>query len=684
MSNIRNQNAFFFLSYFFLPCFILLGMGRNASLHAEVEMLLGVDRALIYEGESFAYQIALTDSQQIPDSIAPDLSAFVRDFQVKALPKQTSSNSSFQMGTGRQIRRETISSTIYTYELTPKKSGDLTIPAPMVLVDGKRLRPKTVKIGRETLRNPGEGSISVSVRGPDKQDIVFLTVETDRERLYPLQSLIVSLVVQVKALPENLTQNDPLSVLGSPPQLTIPWLDDRNLPKGLVPDQPLDVWASKYTTPQTQQGFSINGFASRGLGFDDDFFNDPFSMRRNMFERRLLQFRPKPKKINRHDEAGNEAIYYEYRFERAFKTEELGDFIFGPVILKGVFAVADAKAEQGAVPRTIYAVAPAVSVEVVDVPEENRPDNYIGAFGQFDWTVDILPKNARIGDPMTATLRLSGKGSTLNIKPPDLAMIPEIAKSFKTIFPPSEETDKNSCTLTYSIRPLKSGTVVFPSIPISFFDVDQQRFVEVRSAPVSLEIEEAAGVRPLVQMGNRPFSGQLERSERGLFANMIDPSGAVDRSVNYPRLFGLALGLLVAYALCAATVGVWKLWNTDPRRRRQVGALSRARNRLGELRREIRSANNTVNPAAGQAGSFGVSLQSILYDYIADKTGSDGRGMTTKDACEKLAATGLVPNDLDEIRRLLETLDAARYGGFDLQSLDKQIDVAEKFLHRVF
>lgn len=649
--------------------FFLLFIGHAAPLLAEMELLVGVNRAMIYEGESLVYQIALVDSQPIPDSLVPDLSEFNEFFYVKLLSKRT------------EVLNMSTFSTILDYGLIPKKSGDLAIPAPKVVVDGKKIFVSSVQIGKETLRAAGNGSIPIKIQAPESQDIALVEIQTDRQRLYPLQILTVSLVVRLKSLPEELTRQDPLSVLGEPPKLTIPWANDQALPKGIVPQKNLNDWVSGFFTKRGQRGFSINDYESRGLGFDDDFFNDPFSARRSLFERRLLQFRPTPKRIQLLDAEGKETTYWEYRFDRVFQAEELNSYSFGPVVLKGGFAVPDPSARQGASVRPIYAVAQPVSVQVVDVPEADRPETYIGAFGQFDWKVDIQPKKAKVGEPMTATLRLSGKGSTANVKAIDLGDIAAITENFKTYYPPTEESDGNSCTFTYTLRPQKAGKIDFPPIAVSFFDVESERFVDRANEPIPLEIEAASTLSNIQSPPGiaRTLSGQLERSEKGFFANMTDLSGAIDQSVDYTRLFYFALTSAGAYCVVVVSTMFWRRRRSDPKRKRRSGALGRAKNRLSEIKRNARSADLSPDEILRLCDS----LRGVLCGYVADKTNSVEQGLTSHDACEKLAESETSPENVDQLRRILDVLDGARYGGIDLHSIDQLIATTEQLLQRL-
>ncbi|MDR2705628.1 MAG: BatD family protein, partial [Planctomycetaceae bacterium] len=552
-------------------------------LHAAPQMLVGVERTTVYEGESILYWITLFDTQPIDDSITPDISAFT-DFNVQTLPKQPSNHRSVHINNG--FRTETTTSRIrFAYVLTPKRSGSLIIPLPKVLVNGRQLVPDSVEVGGLALREiPTGGAIPVAVTPPNDQDIALLKIETNKTRLYPFQPLTITLVVQLKGLPEKIDSGqttNPLQVLRDPPKLIIPWAnEDAALPKGMIPQQKIVDWLRGLNVRKPQYGFAINDYISSGIGFDDDFFRSPFSFG-GMMRRTPLQFAPKPVKIKRPDSNGKETTYWEFRFSRTFIPEEIGRFSFGSVTLKGVFAAEDSTAPQGASPRDVYALTSEVQVEVADVPQDNRPNSYIGAFGTFDWAVDLQPRQAKVGEPMTLTLRLTGQGSTAHVKPPDLSQNPEITANFK-VYPPTEEVNDQSCTFTYTVRPSRAGSLVLPSLSAAFFDVEKEEFVTLQSNPVTAEITETKTTQSAPIFGDRPptFSGTLERSEKGLFANMTDPSKAVQPSVNFVRWSVTIISLISVYIILVFGVFVWQASHSNPKLRRRRGACKRAKQRL--------------------------------------------------------------------------------------------------------
>jgi len=576
------------------------------SAMAEPQLAVQLDRTTIYEGESFFYQLTVSDTNPIHDNVMPDTSAWT-DFDVRSLVPKTSrqSGSFFSMTivngkTVKDDRSSTTYSTRFGYVLTPKHTGLQTIPFPQVTVDSKTLLPKSFSVDEGNRQIMADYSIAVQVVAPEEQDIVSLTIETNRQRLYPMQPLEVTLVMQIKGMPGRFAETSPFNVLRQLPQLHIPW--SAETPKGFQSTQK----AEDHTSRQ----------------------------------------------IKRSDAQGNEILYWEFRFTRTLIPIEFGNYSFGPATLQGTLPVADASAPNGISGQRIYAVAKPVSIAVVDVPRENRPADYIGAFGSFRWEVNLTPHQARVGDPMTLTLRLLGEGSTINVRPIDLSALSDISDHFRVHMPPTEEFNEHACTFTYTIRPQHSGITSFPPIAVSVFDVNTEQFVSLQSLPIPLSIADAETVQSATLFGNvSSDAGQGQLAEGGLFANKMVLSETLP-PITFVQ-WAITISLLAGgYAMIAIGVLLWRCQWTTPKQQRRRGALNRAKSRLANIKTSS-------------------ELQDALFGYIADKWDRTEQGMTTNDACQLLLDHRVPEMQIHAIRTVLESLDAVKYGGIDVRSLDE-------------
>jgi hypothetical protein len=380
---------------------------------------------------------------------------------------------------------------------------------------------------------------------------------------------------------------------------------------------------------------------------------------------------PKPddqasRQIQRFDTQGNEITYWEYRFTRTLIPKEFGNYSFGPVTLKGALPFAHADTPGGIAARKLYVIAKPVSVAVVDVPQENRPADYIGAFGSFRWEATLMPNQARVGDPMTLTLRLLGEGSMVNVRHIDLSVNSEVTANFRVHMPPTEEVNEQFCKFTYTVRPLNSGEISFPPILVSVFDVDTERFVTLQSSPIPLNIADSESVQSATLFGSvSNDTGGVQLAEGGLFANKTVLSEMLP-PLSFRRWAVVVSVLAGAYAVIALGVLLLRYQWTNPQQQRRRRALNRAKTRLATISSALRKQENSVN-LTGMSSE----LQGVFFGYIADKMDGTEQGMTTSDACQRLSANRVPESLVDGIRGVLESLDAVKYGGLDIRSLNE-------------
>ena len=98
---------------------------------------------------------------------------------------------------------------------------------------------------------------------------------------------------------------------------------------------------------------------------------------------------------------GSPVNYFVYELKRKLTAEKAGTYTLGPAIVKGSFV--DGMKGSSYTGRRLVAVAPAVSVEVREVPLP-RPATFCGGIGNYRLAASASPTTLRVGDPLTLTL----------------------------------------------------------------------------------------------------------------------------------------------------------------------------------------------------------------------------------------------------------------------------------------
>jgi len=149
--------------------------------------------------------------------------------------------------------------------------------------------------------------------------------------------------------------------------------------------------------------------------------------------------------------------------------------------------------------KPITVVSPELQFEVVKLPDKNRPENFTGAIGDFQLSVSASPHRVEIGEPITLTIVIKGKGNFDRVEAP--------------VFPASSDWKTYTATSDYTSQKDISGRKQFeqaivaknsklqqiPSLSFSYFDPEKESYQTVTSAPVAIQIAEPDEVIPRQQ-----------------------------------------------------------------------------------------------------------------------------------------------------------------------------------------
>ena len=607
-----------------LACLALLAADPVAA--QQPELIVEIEKQEIYEGESVLYRLTLNHVDQ---PVEPELPGS-KDFLVVKLGEQSLDSQQITIING--VRRVVVRrGRQYSYRLTPRRNGDLEIPAP------------TAQVGNEELQGR---VVALRVVPPSDQDAVLLEFGVDRDRVYPMQPFRLKLTLSVKDLPGEFASRDPLTVQSDPPVMQAAWLDDQQIPDGIRADL---SWREVLEPLASRRG---NGVQINNIGNSSVF---------SLFESRATGFHPTPRRTRRKNANDVDTGYWEYVFERTLIPERLGKYEFSPVSVKGTFVTG--LRSQRPVGERIFAVSPALAVTVQDVPRDGQPDSYIGAIGQFSVRSELSPQSARVGDPMTLTLVVSGEGALAEARPPRIAGMAGIEGAFR-MYEATEESQPKARRFTYSLRPLDATITEFPAIPVSFFDVDQERYVTLHTAPIALEISAAEQLADAEIISAAPdtVSGaaNLELREGGIFANELETLGN-DR-VRPEMWLRLWLGLVAGFVSVSLVITRVRSTRQQPERQRRKVAYGRACTVLKEARTH---AQRREHRAACEC------LSRAVTGLVADYTNDRQAGLAPRDVAERLAAIGVDDQVSRSVLALLDQCDALRYGvaGEDVERL---------------
>src|SRR6266550_1230827 len=133
-----------------------------------------------------------------------------------------------------------------------------------------------------------------------------------------------------------------------------------------------------------------------------------------------------------------------------------------------------------------------VALEVKPLPR-NAPPSFSGAIGNFAMTTDANPKSVQMGDPITVTSAISGRGNFGRVNAPVL----EDERGWHK-YPPSskfKQDDEVGISGTKTFETVVSPNEKKQSLPplaFSYFDPTKEQYVTLRSDPVAINVQGGA------------------------------------------------------------------------------------------------------------------------------------------------------------------------------------------------
>ena len=147
--------------------------------------------------------------------------------------------------------------------------------------------------------------------------------------------------------------------------------------------------------------------------------------------------------------------------------------------------------------RKVEVKGPAISINVLPLPQEGRPKNFSGAVGDFSLAATTQVKEASVGDPVAVDLMIEGQGNFDAIEAPVLAN-PAGWKTYPAKRFNVDSGDPNTADLmnrkvgfSQIIVPDKVATEI-PAFEFSFFSPRTKQYTHLRSQPIPITIKPSA------------------------------------------------------------------------------------------------------------------------------------------------------------------------------------------------
>lgn len=199
----------------------------------------------------------------------------------------------------------------------------------------------------------------------------------------------------------------------------------------------------------------------------------------------------------------NGQLYVLRRFRGRARALTAGTFELRPALRVGVvdrnqqrqrdpFGFFDPFSGPAATP--VNVAIPSANLTIRSVPEAGRPADYGGAVGQMEFGVDVRPRELKVGEPLTVTLRLQGSGNVAAILPPAYADT-EAYKAYEKRQvgnTPDPTAESGAKIFEQVVIPRTEALKELPALQFSFFDPAASTYRTVSAGPFPLTVHPSA------------------------------------------------------------------------------------------------------------------------------------------------------------------------------------------------
>jgi hypothetical protein len=307
-----------------------------------------------------------------------------------------------------------------------------------------------------------------------------------------------------------------------------------------------------------------------------------------------------------------------------------------------------------------------IVIEAVPLPAEGRPPGFDAAsVGRFQIAARLDRDRVSVGEAVTLTVTVSGRGNLRNLAPPKLGQL-DGWKSYEPkisveVAPVENDVIAGKKSVEYLLLPERAGVTSVPPFELPFFDPALKVYLVEKTSPLRIEVlgeassapggkGGAVGPAPLVAAGG--IENTLPAEIRPLRAR---PGLRRDVMATFYR----SRGFVGAVAAPPLAFGLTVLVGRVRGRLAQETLRSRRRKLRRLLRRRLGAAE--AHMEAGRTAPFYIEIDRVLGEILVARLGQATGGLSRDELHALLLARGLTAALADRTLAELEECDRARF-----------------------
>ena len=306
-------------------------------------------------------------------------------------------------------------------------------------------------------------------------------------------------------------------------------------------------------------------------------------------------------------------------------------------------------------PATRVASTAEITIDVKELPQENRPASFTGAVGSFDFFVTPNKTALDAGTALEIEVRVTGKGNLKLFSLPELkvpAALERYTPENKQKINNSRSGMEGSISDRYTIIPNFQGSYPIPGLEFSYFDPKAKKYVTRTTEEINIQVLGGANSAGTTYNAGVQSPAPIERAEGFRFIKLnhqLAPLASTSfiEDLNFYTLW-------LAPLLLLPILGWWIRFNRA--RGHDLGALKRkassrmAKKYLAQAQKALKTPD-----------SFYLALEKSFQHFLKARLSIETADMTHDTIEELLMAQGVSKEVSGRLIELLNRCAMARY-----------------------
>ena len=286
----------------------------------------------------------------------------------------------------------------------------------------------------------------------------------------------------------------------------------------------------------------------------------------------------------------------------------------------------------------------------------SKPDNFNGAVGNLDMTVDVSANEVKANEAINIKVKISGKGNINLIDAPKI----DFPSDFEIYDP--KVIDKTSTTANgvsghkefdFLVIPRNKGTYNLPPITFSYFNPSTKKYKTITSEPININVLKGeAGSENMVYTGNKEDIKVLGNDIRYIHTQDITPTNTNNSFYGSLSFYLLLLLAPILFIVAFVFRNKFRIAQSDV-----VGMKSKKANKVAT--KLLSAAKQSLSE--NNKNEFYENVSKALFGYIGDKLNIEVSELNQNNIKDKLIAISVAEQTITTLIETIELCDMARF-----------------------